>query len=152
MRSIFAFSSLFFRWQRSSAIKTIYVLILLLLNTSAFSQSGWYQVTDTNADKYVSTIQFTSANTGYAAISSWGVGEFLKTTNGGLNWQRTQYPGRSIDDTYFLDNNTGFLISWKEGYSSILKTTNGGNNWAMKDSIYGIFKHRIHCCEVQSGL
>jgi photosystem II stability/assembly factor-like uncharacterized protein len=115
--------------------KTVLVVLAVLISSIAYSQSGWYQVTDTSADKYVAAIQFTSANTGYATTTYGFPGEFLKTTNGGLNWQSTLFPLKVIDDLYFIDSNTGFLLSWYFGYSSILKTTNAGVNWIKKDSI-----------------
>ncbi len=126
--------------------KLVLVILAVLLSSISYSQSGWYQVTDTNSDVIVSAIQFTSANTGYATTCCGSIGEFLKSTNGGLNWQASQFPGYSVEDLFFLDNNTGFIqsFSYQNFISIIFKTTNGGNNWERQDSLYAIFRIKFY--------
>ncbi len=129
-------------------LKIISVVCILLLCTGAYSQSGWLVVSDSIPNFYLEAIQMTSANKGYAcgSIVNSSSGSFLKTTNGGLNWQRTDYSTYSVDDISFLNDYTGYAIGYAysplPGYytGKILKTTDGGNSWAKSDSIsYGNF-------------
>ena len=128
--------------------KIIAVVFILLTGTCIYPQSSWQVVSDSIPNFYLEAIQMTSANKGYACVSIFNSssGSFLKTTNGGLNWQRTDYNTYSVDDISFLNDFTGYAIGY--AYSplpgnytgKILKTTDGGNSWAKSDSIsYGNF-------------
>jgi photosystem II stability/assembly factor-like uncharacterized protein len=113
------------------------IAAVLFISSNLFSQSAWFRVSDSIPDMVVMSMQFSSANTGYASCSrntTWP-GAFLRTTNAGLNWQAVLYPDYSADDISFLDNNTGYMICWKPGTTKVLKTTNAGIDWFTKDSI-----------------
>jgi len=159
MKSIFCKLSLLFRTQISIPGKTILILLLsLFISSFGYSQTGWYSVTDSVGRLYLSSVQFTSENTGYSC-GSYGntcTGVFLKTTNAGLNWQRTEYSTRTIDEVYFLNSLTGYYIGWTflTGYYSgyIYKTTDGAVSWARKDSIQAGNFFKIKFYDVNTGM
>jgi photosystem II stability/assembly factor-like uncharacterized protein len=57
---------------------------------------------------------------------------FLKTTDGGDNWETTGFPGTLLFSTLFRDASTGYMA----GYSGdcncglVMKTTDGGGRWS----------------------
>ncbi len=118
--------------------KLLAVLILILISNSySISQSGWTRVTDSIPHLYIMSMQFTSANNGFACGSYYtsNPGAFLRTTNGGNNWIVTQFSEYSADDLSFVNDNTGYISAWQgPGKSYVLKTTNGGINWSKLDS------------------
>lgn len=117
--------------------KLSFLILAILMSTISYTQTGWVKVTDSIPNLYIMSMQFTSANTGYAC-GSYGTqipGAVLRTTNGGLNWIVTQFPEYSADDLTFLNDNTGYISAWQgPGKSYVLKTTNGGVNWNKLDS------------------
>jgi len=119
------------------------VMLLLFISNNLVSQSYWKRVTDSIPNFTIVTIQFTSANKGFACggYRNYSNGAFFRTTNGGSNWMVTQFPHYSPVDCSFIDDNTGYIAGWKgmgEG-SYILKTTNGGETWNITDSIHSSF-------------
>ncbi|MFZ1320048.1 MAG: T9SS type A sorting domain-containing protein [Ignavibacteria bacterium] len=105
-------------------MKKLYSLILLILflNTAAFSQSEWFL-------QYVGSlksIDFININTGWA-IGYQGI--VLKTTNSGKNWIIQPKINSGMKSVQFLDMNTGMIVGINTNDSLILKTTNGGINW-----------------------
>jgi len=122
--------------------KFIYIFIAVLFSGISYSQSGWYQVYEPAANKYINTIQFTSGNTGYAALWSYSnTGGLLKTTNAGVNWEIVTPPGAAWDLS-FLDDNTGY-IDFYNGMDRTCKTSNGGINWVQQDSLYDLYGLRF---------
>jgi len=53
--------------------------------------------------------------------------QFLKTQNGGLNWEIIGNTPITFYDIIFLNNNIGYGV----GYNSIYKTENGGKDWVI---------------------
>jgi photosystem II stability/assembly factor-like uncharacterized protein len=105
------------------------LFILLSLNSSINSQTGWYeQYTGVTEDLY--SIYFVNPNTGWACGLD---GRIIKTTNGGANWnQQINNNDCSLYSIYFINENTGFAAGGKyypQYFQVILKTTNGGTNW-----------------------
>ena len=83
----------------------------------------------------IKSISFVNSNVGFAvgvSFPDYGrAGDLVKTTNGGLSWQRmsifTGYPTyqrRGLNSVHFLNDNIGYIVG---EISTILKTTNGGN-------------------------
>ncbi len=68
---------------------------------------------------YIWEVDFSNANTGYAADD----GGLLKTTNGGINWIKIF--NRGLYKMDFIDANTGYCSDT----DSLYKTTNGGLNF-----------------------
>ncbi|MFZ1321935.1 MAG: YCF48-related protein [Ignavibacteria bacterium] len=111
------------------------ILNLLLLITSAYSQSNWLWQNPLPQGNNLSRIQFVDQYTGYAA--GWNF-TILKTTNSGDNWFITNSHIDSIPNgisssqilnaIYFINSETGFV-----GNNGIFKTTNGGNNWVYRN-------------------
>jgi len=73
----------------------------------------------------VRAILFQNSKIGHATCDKSVI---LKTTNGGLTWQKTYDNVWMYDFSpiYFVDNTTGFTYLEDTG---LLKTTNGGNSW-----------------------
>ncbi len=150
-------------------IKSVFLIGIFLITGIAYSQSGWQQVSDSVRYLYLASIQMTSANTGYACGAyyysditqksgiEYYLGAFLKTTNGGLSWQRTDDPKRNIDDLYFLNDLTGYFIGWNgpaTGYYTghIFKTTDGCATWARHDSIQSGSFFKIKFFDANTGM
>jgi photosystem II stability/assembly factor-like uncharacterized protein len=122
--------------------KLIFTVLILMISALTYSQTYWTRVTDSIPDLVIMSMQFTSANRGFACGSyrTQSLGAFLRTTNGGLNWQVTQFPEYSADELSFVDENTGYISAWQGyGKSYVLKTTDGGINWNKTDSSYASF-------------
>ncbi len=69
----------------------------------------------------INAIQFLSQSVGYAAGNS---GYVIKTTNGGMNWNKLIIPyGGDLYAMNFLNENVG----WIAGNGTLLKTSTGGN-------------------------
>ena len=77
----------------------------------------------------VTSLYFTSADTGYATLWSYGM---LKTSDGGLTWKTISVPQtgpfNAID---FTNNNTAYLVGM---LGEILKTTTAGINWQIQNN------------------
>ena len=136
--------------------KTIILFFFLTVSSTAFSQSGWIQVTDSIPNLEIMSMQFTSENTGYAVGSYNGryPGGFLRTTNAGVSWQFSHFPNYSADDVCFLNDNTGYISSWSlyTNYSYVLKTTNGGINWFCTDSILYASFFKMKFYDINTGI
>jgi photosystem II stability/assembly factor-like uncharacterized protein len=120
------------------------VIFVLFFASISYPQSGWYPVHMLGSEYIIRSLQFTSVNTGYAVAqnTSSGPSQFLKTTNGGYNWQSIPFPYRFCGASNFVDNNTGFVIGANSNntvYCTIFKTTDGGINWVIKDSMYALY-------------
>jgi photosystem II stability/assembly factor-like uncharacterized protein len=82
-----------------------------------------------NGSYALNGIQFTDANTGWAAgelqdcYYTNPCGLVIKTTNAGLSWDETILP-EPCNDVWFAKPDTGYIAS-----HPILKTTDGGVNW-----------------------
>jgi len=140
--------------------KYIYIILILFVSSVVYSQSGWYSITDSIPNLYMISIQFTSENTGYAGgfYQNYYPGAFWKTTNGGINWQKTNLEV-TVDDICFLNDLTGYFIGDGVGspptyysYGIIYKTTDGALSWVRKDSILdgNFFKFKFY--DVNTGL
>jgi photosystem II stability/assembly factor-like uncharacterized protein len=70
-------------------------------------------------------ISFVNPNVGYFFVSGYGPQGLFKTTDGGVAWLQTSYPGYAWV-TKFYDNDLGLAISLNHlGY----RTTDGGSTW-----------------------
>ena len=72
-------------------------------------------------------IQLTDRNYGWVA----GGGIFLRTTDGGTNWETIV--GASFNSICFIDQNIGWGVRY-----TIQKTTNGGLNWTNQKDTTGL--------------
>ncbi|MEI7485668.1 MAG: T9SS type A sorting domain-containing protein [Ignavibacteriota bacterium] len=129
----------------------IFTVLVLMMSALCFSQTYFTRVTDSIPNLVIMSMQFTSANRGYACGSYQTnfPGAFLRTTNGGVNWQVTQFTNVSVDDLTFVNENTGYLSCWRD-WSYVYKTTNGGSNWFCADSIHTSF-FRIKFFDANTG-
>lgn len=119
-------------------MKKIFLAALFLLSgISLFAQtsSEWKWIHPKPQGQYLRWIQAIDANTW---VSGGDYGQFLKTTNAGLNWvtstggyPSTLYPGAMIYQNLlcaqFFNANTGFI--GVQSVRGIVKTTNGGQSF-----------------------
>ena len=95
-----------------------------------------------------SDVSFINANTGFVTCfggnESESVGLLFKTTNSGINWNRSEYR-TSFVTINFISENTGLIVS--NYYSDVLndslvlcRSGNSGNDWT---SIYSLTKCRV---------
>ncbi len=100
-----------------------------ILNTSDGGENWTVQFKD--SIRLINAIQFLDENTGYGG-GGFGRAKFLKTTNGGINWQSSTPPGLSfysILDLKFVNKDTGWVCNDASLDGGIFKTTNGGGSW-----------------------
>jgi photosystem II stability/assembly factor-like uncharacterized protein len=108
------------------------ILLILISNTSAFTQTSWFSLSSETTQN-LNSVLFIDNSTGFIIGDS---GKILKTSNSGLNWSY-QYAGIPIQLTsiFFLNSNTGY-ISGGYDYANLgyfLKTTNRGLNWIVNN-------------------
>jgi len=90
------------------------------------SNSGDNWVLQFSPEYPINTIEFLSGSVGYAAGNS---GYVIKTTNGGLNWNKLQFPyGGDLYAMEFINEDVG----WIAGNGVLLKTSTGGNVFIRK--------------------
>jgi photosystem II stability/assembly factor-like uncharacterized protein len=102
--------------------------------------------------KFCRDVYFTSQLTGWI-VGSYGLAEnayptFIKTIDGGANWQYTYLSGWIYTILYhlqFTDNLTGYAsggrdtsLAGVQPYPRFFKTTNGGTSWAYQDLPWNI--------------
>ncbi|MBV6478219.1 MAG: Ycf48-like protein [Ignavibacteria bacterium] len=91
------------------------------------------------APQGIESIHALNENFIYGCGRSDGYPNFIKSSDGGNNWQTkdmSQY-ANTLDDIHFINENTGIIsggIGSQPEYrgSIILQTTDGGNNWSVK--------------------
>ena len=100
-----------------------------IFNTSDGGNNWIIQFKD--SIRWINVVQFLDENTGYAG-GGFGEPKFLKTTNGGNNWQISTPQGLtnySILDMKFVNKDTGWVCSDETLGGGIFRTTNGGSSW-----------------------
>lgn len=110
------------------------LLLLTLFSSAVFSQ--W--VTQNSGSEYpLTAVYFLDNNTGFVGsrsdqLSVFIGGEIIRTSNGGVSWQRVLIDTNlRVGSFYFLDNQTGFAVGGS--YSTvgrIFKTTDAGMTWS----------------------
>ncbi|HRF65391.1 MAG TPA: YCF48-related protein [Ignavibacteria bacterium] len=108
-------------------MKRIITLILFVIASNTFSQSGWelmYGGTGDTYSPYYSGIYFANDLTGYVLGNNF----YKKTTDGGTSWIRTDSIGSS--NHFFLNSQTG----WVFGSNRLNFTSNGGTSWSIVTS------------------
>jgi photosystem II stability/assembly factor-like uncharacterized protein len=89
----------------------------------------WFKLPNLPDSGGVYKIQFVNSNTGWLSTNTFYLPNyftFMKTTNGGQNWNVLQNTGQVLI-FYFFNDSLGIAID-KNG-ANISKTTNGGLNW-----------------------
>lgn len=101
--------------------------------------SQWVEQNSTSSF-YLSAVHFLNENTGLIGSAAplpinnnFVGGEILRTTNGGVNWQRVLLDSNlRVKSFYFFDQNTGFAVGGSYASSGkLLKTTDAGLNWSV---------------------
>ncbi|MCX6310518.1 MAG: T9SS type A sorting domain-containing protein [Bacteroidetes bacterium] len=81
-----------------------------------------------NFSDQIVNIYFPNIDTGYA-VGYYGL--FVKSTDGGLNWTQTTYPGSVTYDIHFFNGSKGFACGgngFNAGY--VMQTSDGGASWS----------------------
>ncbi len=108
-------------------MKTLFILVLILINTNIFSQT--LQNSGTNA--ILEAVFFIDQTTGWAVGSG---GTIISTTNAGENWYSQKIEDvHGLSDVFFITKNLGWAVGRKGNYPNftgvLLKTENGGETW-----------------------
>ncbi len=112
-------------------MKTIFILIVMLIQ-SDLCYSGWtFQYSGTSADLF--DVLYVSETDGYVVGGKVGdeYGIILKTTNGGQAWDSIYGGTHLLRGIAFTSINTGYVVG---NTGTILRTTDGGNNWTRLNS------------------
>lgn len=106
--------------KRFFAVFSALVFLTSVINAQPISQVG------TGVNSSLVSVYFYDNLTGYVGSSA---GTYLKSSNGGLNWQsyNNGFDG-VIEGINFINSSTGFMCG-KNGI--VGKTTNGGANWSL---------------------
>lgn len=73
-------------------------------------------------------VSFLSESVGYVSGGTATTGDLLKTTDGGLTWEKLQFDaGERFYSVHFINENLGYAGT--RGPSGLYKTTDGGQNW-----------------------
>ncbi|MCE1163993.1 MAG: T9SS type A sorting domain-containing protein [Bacteroidetes bacterium] len=115
-----------------SVYKTIFLSVILLLISNAYSQQYWLSLNSPVAMD-LRKGYFLDSLTGWVCGDS---GLIMKTSNGGINWARQNSKlSQPVHDIFFLNKRLGWALSWDiynplPPYGTvILRTTDGGINW-----------------------
>lgn len=80
---------------------------------------------------------FVSESIGYSSGGTASFGNLLKTTDGGLTWNKLSLdPGQRFYSVHFLNENVGYAGSL--GPTGLYKTTDGGQNWVSLNTGTGV--------------
>ena len=84
----------------------------------------------------ISSLFFTSTDTGYAGFINGGLGESIyKTTNGGYTWNNiTPSFMSNAYDIHFPNSNLGYAV-----FANLFKTPDAGNNWTISPPLSNDF-------------
>ncbi len=93
---------------------------------------------------------------GYREFNNVYKGAFIKSTDGGLNWQRgSQFDTSTgyVVDINFFNANTGYALfdSYYYGNTKFYKTTNGGTNWQFVRRIDTASVWGMHFFDMNTG-
>jgi photosystem II stability/assembly factor-like uncharacterized protein len=102
-------------------MKKFFTILALLSIIAPVNAQSWVNQTS-GVNSSLRHVYFVDAQNG------WCVGEggvFLKTTDGGLNWQKNIIDNSLLIGCYMDNSTTG----WVGGDNGILKTTDGGLHW-----------------------
>jgi photosystem II stability/assembly factor-like uncharacterized protein len=101
-------------------IKNFKYFLLFLIFAFNNANAQWYSQSYNTMSK-LSDVYFINENTGWVC----GDDMVLKTTNSGVNWQKTTLIGAN-NSIWFLNTEKGFVAS---NNGKLYKTINGGANW-----------------------
>jgi photosystem II stability/assembly factor-like uncharacterized protein len=109
---------------------SIFCILFLLFTWSKASQGQWVkQSSGTSVSLW--DIKFVTPDIGFSTGWDNTTSTFLKTSNGGATWKKTDMSNSYMFSTCFLDSMNGFLAGYDFGCSCgyIRKTNNGGASW-----------------------
>ena len=99
--------------------------------------NSWQSLGKIDDSIYLDNMHFFNENTGFVCGATFNYnllfqkGRIYKTTNGGLNWQKTEKTNmQSLTDIAFYNSSTGLAIgSSFPGNFKCFRTTNSGTSW-----------------------
>jgi photosystem II stability/assembly factor-like uncharacterized protein len=127
---IFMFNNIF-KYCKKAALTSLFIILI----NSASAQ--WIEQ-NSGSDFFLTSIHFINENTGLIGSSSplpisnnFIGGEIIRTTNGGINWQRVLLDSNlRVRSFCFFDSSNGYAIGGTYLQSGkLIKTTNSGLNW-----------------------
>jgi len=112
-------------------MRTAYLFCILssgfIFCSKSPAQTGWYEQT-LPVSGTISDMQFIDSQTGW--ITLYSPFNFIKTTNGGKNWEILYSGTRQFGSIDFLNDSLGYAIGSDNMFNGMIsKTTNGGINW-----------------------
>jgi len=97
------------------------ITIILIINSSAFTQEAWYfQTSPTNNN--LNSVEFCWIWVGLIVGDN---GTLLRTTDMGKNWINQSVTSEKLTTVEFIDCNTAWIVG---GHGYIIKTTDAGSN------------------------
>lgn len=108
--------------KKDRKIWILFVLIFAGINM-VFGQSYW-RAQNSGTTENLNAVSFINSQEGWAVGDN---GIVLKTTNGGLTWNKLTIQGvNEFHSVKFFNSNTGLIATW----DTVYKTTNGGSSWS----------------------
>lgn len=101
----------------------LFILTVLLVSATVFSQTGWTVTRKILTDKDLNTVYFSSSERGWMG----GDQGLLNTTkDGGKTWVKQSLGTTdAVNDIYFRGSDKGYVLAGDRVYAS----TDGGNTW-----------------------
>lgn len=106
-------------------------LFLLVFFMVGATQAQWFNL-NSPTNNYLYSVYFSNYDTGYAVGGNINQSVFLKTVNGGVDWDlQTNTQTKWMYDVVFLNDTVGISCGYE---GAIYKTTNAGVTWNAKPS------------------
>ncbi|MFZ1320229.1 MAG: YCF48-related protein [Ignavibacteria bacterium] len=109
----------------------IFIVIFLLCDQIAFSQSQWFWQSSVPQGNSLAGISIINSG---KAVTVGGLGTIMMTDDAGLNWDIKYHiagPYQYLTSVFFINENTGWVTAYQ---GNVIKTTNGGLNWLQVSS------------------
>jgi len=113
---------------RKFTIFILALIIFLIVHCTFYIEhcsAQWYQIS-LPVSGQVHRMQFINQNTGWLRMTN---GNFLKSTNGGVNWQFLSDTSNHVYIFQFFNDTLGYATGMSGLTPLFVKTTNGGLNW-----------------------
>src|SRR5688500_129586 len=111
-------------------MKKIFISFLVLIIISV-ANAQWFNLNSPTSN-YLYSVYFSNYDTGYAVGGNINQSVFLKTVNGGIDWNiQTNTQTKWLYDIVFLNDTTGVACGYD---GAMYKTTNAGTSWDAKPS------------------
>jgi photosystem II stability/assembly factor-like uncharacterized protein len=111
-------------------MKKVFISFLTVVVTGVLN-AQWFNLNSPTSN-YLYSVYFSNYDTGYAVGGNINQSVFLKTVNGGVDWNiQTNTQTKWLYDVVFLNDTTGVACGYD---GAMYKTTNAGTSWDAKPS------------------